>query len=328
MPRSSTARPSTRLRRLVLVVLAALTTATALTLPTGGALASSSGALAAAATSAITVTPATNVPGLPTAAGTPAVLVDAQAPFTVTLDLVGGVYSTRSATAFVIESSNGVLTGTTPESLRTSVPAGQSTATFTGLRLAVDNAVVLTVRPVDRKVARDLGTGSSAPFDVVTDTVLRTIPAGPDALVVTKTPGVECQPTAAVPTCVDVLLPAGLATANVFFSTGSCEGLGCKLTDTVLQVLADIDGLYTRELPATLVVKCDKSVCGGGAIQKNVLQASLEPAGALSPVPACAAKGIIGAAQESCVDYVQSKRDGSGDTYLYWLITRDARMSW
>ena len=208
-----------------------------------------------------------------------------------------------------------------------SVPAGQTTATFTGLRLEVDNAVVLTVRPVDRKAARELGTGSSAPFDVVRDTELVPVAPGTQPLLVTKT-GVPCVPTPEVPTCVDVVLPAGLVTADVFFSTGSCEGLGCRLSDDVLQVLADIEGRYTKEQPATLVVKCDKSLCGGGSIQKNVLYASLEPAGALTAVPACAVKGIIGTDQESCVDYVQSKRDGSGDTYLYWLVTRDARMSW
>ena len=27
------------------------------------------------------------------------------------------------------------------------------------------------------------------------------------------------------------------------------------------------------------------------------------------------------------MDYVQSKRDGSGDTHLYLLLTRDARVS-
>lgn len=325
MPAHPTTRPRPRRPRRVLALLAALTAVAALAVPTSGALAADASAEAAA--NAISVTPLTNIEGLPQAAGTPKVLIDTADVFKVEVTLAA-VYSTRDATALVLSSANGVLSATAPGSLLASVPAGQTTVTFTGLRLAVDNAVVLTVRPVDRKVARELGSGSSLQFDVVTDTELRTIPAGPDALVVTKTPGVACQPTPEVPTCVDVLLPAGLASDNVFFSTGTCEGLGCKLTDTVLQVLADLGTLYSKEQPATLVVKCDKTLCGGGSIQKNVLYASLEPTGALEVVKACAVKGIIGTAQESCVDYVQSKRDGSGDTYLYWLITKDARMSW
>ena len=44
------------------------------------------------------------------------------------------------------------------------------------------------------------------------------------------------------------------------------------------------------------------------------------------PLPA-PRKNTIGADQVACVDYVQSKRDGSGDTYLYLLLTRDARVS-
>jgi hypothetical protein len=36
---------------------------------------------------------------------------------------------------------------------------------------------------------------------------------------------------------------------------------------------------------------------------------------------------VIDPGLETCVDYVQSRRDGSGDTHLYWLVPRDARMS-
>lgn len=319
MPRSGTSRPR---RPWALVLVTALTAAVALVLPTTGALAARPGSEPAPVTAKIAVAPVT-IADLPRAAGTPAVLIDTDVAFSVEVSLVDGVYSTRNDTALVIETSNGVLGGTT----QATVPAGSASATFTGLTLEVANGVVLTVRPVDRKAARDLGTGSSDPFDVVTDTELVKVAAGNQPLVVTKS-GVPCEPTAEVQTCVDVLLPAGLVTDNVFFSTGSCDGVNCRNPGLdVLQVLADIDGRYSKESPATLVVKCDKSLCGGGAIQRNLLYASLEPTGPLATVPACAAKGVIGADQASCVDYVQSKRDGSGDTYLYWLITRDARMS-
>jgi len=281
------------------------------------------------------VTPGTNIPDLPKAEGTPTVLIEEAKPFTVTVTFVDGVYSTRDDTALVIETGNGVLTGTTTAS----VLAGQSSVIFDNLLLETANRVVLTARPVDRKAARDLGSGSSEPFDVVADPVLVPVTDKNRPPVISKTGyGTACEPTPEVPSCVDVLLPNGLY-SNVFFSTGTCGGsIGCRDSRLdVLQVLADLGGMadspntakYTKTSPATLVVKCDKELCGGGAIQRNVLRASLDPTGDLATVPACAAKGVIDADPkvESCVDFVQSKRDGSGDTYLYWLVTRDARMS-
>ena len=55
------------------------------------------------------------------------------------------------------------------------------------------------------------------------------------------------------------------------------------------------------------------------------LYASLQPTGPLALVPAGASKGVIDADTpdpfDVDADWVQSKPDGSGDTYLYWLIT-------
>ena len=317
MPRTRTSRPR---RPRALVLLTALIAAAALVVPTTGASASRPAPTPTAPK--ITVATVTNIVGLPQASGTPLVLIDADLLVAVTVTFVEGVYSTRADTPVVITANKGGLTPT-----RALVLAGESSDTVT-MKLGVANGVVLTASPVDSKALRDLGAGSSAAFDVVTDTELVTVDAGNEPLVVTKS-GVACQPTPEVQTCVDVLLPRGLVSANVFFSTGSCDGVNCSKPGLdVLQVLADIgDGRYTRTAPATLVVKCDKVLCGGGSIMGNVLRASLDPTGPLARVLACPAKGTIGSTQESCVDYVQSKRDGSGDTYLYWLVTRDARMS-
>lgn len=332
MPPYRMSRPR---RRRALVLLTALTAAVALVLPTTGAVAGKPGAEPPPpAASKITITPVTNIPSLPEASGTPDVLIDTESAFDVSVTLVDGIYSRRNDTHLVITASNGGLSGGT----RTFVPAGDSTATFSGLHLGVANGVELTVTPVDRKAARDLGAGISAPFDVVTDTELIDVPVGEreDSLLITKTgDGVPCQPTPTVTTCVDVLLPNGVG-SNVFFSTGTCTGsIGCRAADrTVLQVLADLvtlpgsaDQRYPNEAPATLVVKCDKTLCGGGAIRQNTLQASLEPSGPLREAPSCSRKGVVDVGLDHCVDYVQSKRDGSGDTYLYWLVTRDARFS-
>jgi hypothetical protein len=95
----------------------------------------------------------------------------------------------------------------------------------------------------------------------------------------------------------------------------------------VIQVLADLGTAYGNDNPATVIVKCDKSLCGGGGVPSYKLKVNLDATGPLADAPACASKGIIPSGMTSCVDYVQSKRDGSGDTYIYWLVSRDARSS-
>jgi hypothetical protein len=98
-----------------------------------------------------------------------------------------------------------------------------------------------------------------------------------------------------------------------------------------VQTLADlgtgVNQLYSKTSPATILMKCDKSLCGSGAIQSKTLSFSPNGNDGLRPAPACPAKLTIGGDQTACVDYVQSKRDGSGDTYLYLLFTEDARVS-
>jgi hypothetical protein len=121
----------------------------------------------------------------------------------------------------------------------------------------------------------------------------------------------------------------------VLLSLGACDSAyaGCGSTrGSLVQTLADLHDevtgdLYTKTSPATLFMKCDKSLCGSGSIQSKTLSYSLKGNAALQTAPACPAKGTVGADQDACVDYVVSKRDGSGDTYLYLLFTEDARVS-
>ena len=80
-----------------------------------------------------------------------------------------------------------------------------------------------------------------------------------------------------------------------------------------------------RSHPPTLVMKCDKTSCGGGSLKAAQLNVSLSATGALTAAPACPAKGTIGSDQAYCVDYVQSTRDNAGDTFLYLLFFEDAR---
>lgn len=215
------------------------------------------------------------------------------------------------------------------------VPKGAVSGSFGQLALdAAANDVVLSVRAIAPE--RDVSTvvpGSSLQLEpqqalhVARDFTSFTIDATGGATVSEQGPGVACTATAEQPTCVDLVLPASAGNGNqALFSTGVCSAsVGCEPSRDVLQVLAVFE--LPKENPATLVVKCDKSLCGVGSIQSNVLKVSLAPDGALRAAPACSAKGVIDEGVETCVDYVQSKRDGSGDTHLYWLVPRDARMS-
>ena len=135
--------------------------------------------------------------------------------------------------------------------------------------------------------------------------------------------------TAQDPVCGVVILPTGAASSQVLLSLGSCDDSaysGCgDARGSVVQTLAALDG-YSSTSPATIIIKCDKSLCGGGAIHKQVLSYTLGGNTALTQAVACPGKGRTGA-EPACVDYVQSKRDGSGDTHLYLLFTADARVS-
>ena len=116
-------------------------------------------------------------------------------------------------------------------------------------------------------------------------------------------------------------------------SLGSCGDAysGCSdARGSVVQALADLGEtgeLYTRDDPAAMILKCDKTLCLPGAIQGIVLSFSLDGNAALEAAPACPAKNTIGAEQQACVDYVQSTRDGAGDSLLYFLFPADVRTS-
>ncbi len=123
-------------------------------------------------------------------------------------------------------------------------------------------------------------------------------------------------------------------------SLGACDATyakcGNRLGGSIVQVLADLTvpnpnpnraeiDLYTKTSPATLILRCDTSLCETGAIQSIPVNYSLAGNGTLGPAPACPRKGTVGNNQDVCVDYVQSKRDGASDTILFLLFTRDLR---
>ena len=337
MPRTRTSRPR---RPRALVLLTALIAAAALVVPTTGASAEKPAPAPPVANKIEMTVKGLVLPG--GAPGAPGLLVGAapsstDVAFDVSVVLTDGPYSETQATELSLRVTAGASRFVNPQGvalqdqvLRTVVLAGENVAGWTGLNLApAALGVQLTVTATARKPAADLGLDSVV-FEVVKDPVTKSL--GGAAFVSRSGPAVPCMATVSNPTCIDVVLPNGV-TGDVFFSTGVCgPQTGCGRGSEVLQVLANLDGmdkepLYYRETPATLIAKCDKSLCKGVGVPNTSLQVNLAPTGALTTSPACLSKGVMTGPHGHCVDYVQSKRDGSGDTYLYLLITRDARTS-
>jgi hypothetical protein len=150
------------------------------------------------------------------------------------------------------------------------------------------------------------------------------------------------QPTAAVPTCSTLLLPKG-ANGQVLLSEGACEGViatpgvTCRSAGSTeaLMVnatanLKDAQGqpLYSRSSPATLIVKCDRTLCRGKGVTKFPLIVDIANNGNFVTAGACPKKGKIGATGNPfCVDYRQSHRTRSCDLLTYLLFAIDVRGS-
>jgi hypothetical protein len=214
-----------------------------------------------------------------------------------------------------------------PEGNKTAViQPGGSSATFSGLSYSpFDNDVVLTV---------SVRSGVELlPDEITVDFALTAVernsaPRVP--LVVTDQEGCAV-PTPEVPICGQLLLPNG-ANENVVLSIGSCDDLGpCStagdITALVATGAANVEGLYTNTSPATLVIACDKVLCGGTGVPKLPVIYTLDNDGDLDQTaPACPRKGVIGSAQKACVDYVSSTRS-DGDLYLHLLFKHDIRGS-
>jgi hypothetical protein len=220
-----------------------------------------------------------------------------------------------------------------PEGDKTRViEPGGSGETFSGLSYSpFDNDVVLTVS-VQSGV-------ELLPDEITVDFALTAVerdsaPRVP--LVVTDQAGCAV-PTAEVPICGQLLLPNGAnneldGRSDVVLSIGSCDGLGrCRTSSGITALVAtgavNVAGLYNNTAPATLVIACDKALCGGTGVPKLDVIYSLDNDGALNQTaPECARKGVIGPNQKVCVDYVSSTRS-DGDLYLHLLFKDDIRGS-
>lgn len=269
------------------------------------------------------VTSSISAPCTPPACAVPALLVAQGTPFSVTVTLSAG----GAAAAFTKDTVL-TLSATGPGRLSPStvtMPGGTSSFTFTGISYSTyANSVTVTASLAGKKGIS--GTPSNA-FDVLQ--TLKTDNAQPHVAFQDGSGPNNCTTVdAANPVCGELLLPNG-SNSGVLLSTGSCAGLGCNANGTVTQVITDLTStpLYSPTSPATLVINCYRTICGQGGVNKYTALASLSADGPLTAVPPCPAKGMLGAGQSFCTDYVQSNRMNADDLLLYVLFDQDFRGS-
>lgn len=134
--------------------------------------------------------------------------------------------------------------------------------------------------------------------------------------------------------CGIALLPNSFTSDAAALTVGApaqCGGKTCGAS--LVQFTAGMAaGLYTQANPATMIFRCDKSVCGNAGVNKFKVHFSYAAAGDLSLVaPACLVKGQSNDPTDAfggaCVDYVNSTRDNAGDTLLYFYFLHDLRGS-
>jgi hypothetical protein len=141
--------------------------------------------------------------------------------------------------------------------------------------------------------------------------------------------------TATQPTCATLLLPNGAVSTQTTLTEQECNfGFTCRFAGDVksllVQGIADFGALYSRSAPATLIIGCDKSLCGNGGVKDFNVQAQLKNDTTPQIAPDCPSKGQINPDPTTpafCVDRVQSTRDNAGDLFLYLLFDDDLRGS-
>jgi hypothetical protein len=216
------------------------------------------------------------------------------------------------------------------------IPAKGTAATFTEKSLVLPTAdVTLTAKvTAGSDAALLLQPSSTRQFDLLKEIKEVSLPTGSASLQVSQYGvGAPCQvgDGSTVPqTCAELVAPKGVSNGNAVFTTATCLTTNCATgNDSLLQVLADVPHTPagSRTPAATVIVSCDKTLCGNGGVTSFVVQASLAGGGALSAAPACKKKALLNTSTEACLDYVQSSRDNAGDVHLYLLIPFDSRMS-
>jgi len=254
-------------------------------------------------------------------------------------DAAGALAAFNSDTTLAITgTTNGGAAALSPATVV--VPRGNATYDLHTSITAAANQVVLTVAVAGKKASTVAAGVSYVPnvkdlrFDVVS--AARTESGGAGFQQGIGGDQNCTNATSSAPVCAIVVLPQG-AGPNVLLSEGACDTATgstyapCftgprKTGGAVLQTLFAQPGTpYSTTSPATVIFKCDKTLCGNGQIQGLTVAWSLSGNGALTDALPCPAKNTMAQAHTPCVDYVQSKRDGAGDTHLYLLTDGDLR---
>jgi hypothetical protein len=219
-----------------------------------------------------------------------------------------------------VVTGSGTLSGT----VTGSIPKNSSTGTISGaVYSAFGNATVFAVSSSQLS-------GTTFTVDVQALLTFQATKPGKSAKLVTCAAMTETQPT-----CATLLLPNGAASTQTTLTEQDCAfGFSCRAAGSVKSLLvqgfADFGDLYSRSAPATLIVGCDKSLCGNGGVKDFNLLAQLKNDPAPQIAPDCPSKGQISpdlSTPAFCVDRVQSTRDNAGDLLLYLLFDDDLRGS-
>jgi hypothetical protein len=313
---------SPRVRRLVTVTAVALGALLAPLALTGPASATPpAGPTSITAVAQTDPTLAGQLSGVP-AGSLPSVLAAVGTPFQVTVSMWTGTApatSTSATTVTLAAPGPGTLSVTTA-----TIPAGQSSVTVSDSYSAASASIAVTATVTVKKTKL---TASTVSFPV--DLNLAVL-GGQSPSLLNGTAGADGNGCTTVdpahPMCGIVSLPNG-ATGNVALSLGVCPAGGqCRSGALVTQFIANMSG-YTNTAPARMTIVCDKSLCGNGGVNKFTAMWSTTASGALAAVPACPSKGVIGASQQYCTDYVSSTRDNAGDLRLVVLFLKDVRGS-
>jgi hypothetical protein len=207
------------------------------------------------------------------------------------------------------------------------VPAGQASGSAAGFTLTADNRVRLQAKvTAGSKEAKAFDVAFSADIDVVSS-VSKLVDGTADFLS-TADQATPCSPTKQAPYCADLLLP-NLSVDGARMSYGLCDDFYCGTSRRpLLQVLVGLAGLYPDPAnPATVVYRCDKTVCGNVGVTQIPVRVTLSSTDTIAVAPSCTAKGEVNAGADYCVDYKQSTKDNAGDVYIFVLFLKDARVT-
>ena len=137
------------------------------------------------------------------------------------------------------------------------------------------------------------------------------------------------------PTCVRLSVPGGTGGDVTLLSTSECAnflggtgtGLSCrkgKGSDPAVALVAQTFVDLADEQVATIILDCDKSLCGNGGVASFVPLFDKGNTGAFERLEECPAKNTLGSLG-ACFDKAQSTRDNAGDLHSYILFDDDAR---